>query len=235
MSSPNLLDKFLTDAKASKARSTKQEIMDSESQAERLSAQQWKNPYEVLLLNFDCSEEDIKRHYKLFTMSLHPDKCDHPKAKEAFAVVSQAYKTLMDPDKRRIYQRIMKEAWNKTVFERSQKNKERKAKGLPLLPEDTFYHDYKINCRRLFQEIDDKKAHLFKMDEMSRLKKNQELEIMALKEHYKILTEEEWDKTRSDRVNKWQNFKKKANKIGSKTSDGSIRPVNKEFDKVKRF
>jgi DnaJ family protein C protein 8 len=39
---------------------------------------------------------------------LHPDKCKDPKAKDAWGVIEQAHKTLMDPDKRKVYLRIMR-------------------------------------------------------------------------------------------------------------------------------
>lgn len=50
---------------------------------------------------------------------------------------------------------------------------------------------------------------------------------MALREHYKLMTEEEWDSSREKRIKKWKDFKKRDNKIGSKFSDGSIRKFKK--------
>jgi len=49
---------------------------------------------------------------------LHPDRCKHEKAKDAFHIVESAYKTLMDLEKRKVYQRVMKEAKERTDFER---------------------------------------------------------------------------------------------------------------------
>ena len=141
----------------------------------------------------------------------------------------------MDPEKRVIYQKIMREAWERTSFERNQRNKERSARGLPLLPEDTFEVDFRLNCRRLFDEIEDKKNQLLKMDENAVKRRNQDLELLGLKEHYKVLTEEEWDRTRDTRIKKWKFFQQKGNKVGSRGSDGSIRLPKKRFDEVKRF
>jgi len=150
-------------------------------------------------------------------------------------VISQAYTTLMDAEKRQIYQRIMKEAYDRTVFEREMENKSRAKKGLINLPEDTFESDFKLNCRRVFDEIEDKKNHLLKMDQNSVKRRNQELELLSLKEHYKVLTEEEWEKTRENRIKKWKFFQQKGNKIGTKASDGSIRLPKKRFDQERRF
>lgn len=48
-----------------------------------------------------------------------------------------------------------------------------------------------------------------------------------MREHYKLLTDDEWEKTREKRIKKWKDFKNKDNKIGSKNSDLSIRRFNK--------
>ena len=212
-----------------------EQIADSDYQIERLLSKKWKNPYAVLLLKMSDPIEKISTHYKRFLISLHPDKCTNIKAKDAFSVIQKAYKILQDPNSQRIYKRILKEAYDKTIYEREQANKTRRLKNLPLLPEDTFEFDLKINCRRLFNEIEDKKNQLLKMDEDLRKSRNQKLQVLALKEHYKLLTNEEWDKNRTKRINKWKKFKNRNNKIGSRNSDHSIRSFKKKFDSYKRF
>jgi DnaJ family protein C protein 8 len=129
----------------------------------------------------------------------------------------------------------MKEAHDRTMFERELENKSRAQKGLSRLPEDTFETDFNLNCRRVFDEIEDKKNHLLKMDQNTVKRRNQELELLSLKEHYKVLTEEEWERTRDNRIKKWKFFQQKGNKIGTKGSDGSIRLPKKRFDQEKRF
>ena len=58
------------------------------------------NPYDVLLLDYTASEEDIKKSYRNFSIILHPDKCKDERARDAFTIVEQAHKTLIDMDKR---------------------------------------------------------------------------------------------------------------------------------------
>ena len=132
------IDQFLQSLNKEKKRSVKEEIRDSEKQIDRLFSQVWKNPFDCLMLDRDSTEEEIKKRYKLFSLSLHPDKCSHEKAAEALEIIKQAYETLMNADKRRIYQRIMREAFEKTLFERKLENSKRKKKGQEPLPEDTF-------------------------------------------------------------------------------------------------
>ncbi len=55
--------------------------------------------------------------------------------------MEKAYKLLMDPDKKRLYQRIMREARERVEIERTRENKKRKKEGKAPLPEDTFNID----------------------------------------------------------------------------------------------
>ena len=59
------------------------------------------NFYEVLGVDKDATEAEIKKAYKKKSLKLHPDKNpDDPDAERKFAELSQAYTTLMDPVKR---------------------------------------------------------------------------------------------------------------------------------------
>ncbi|XWS52785.1 hypothetical protein CRYUN_Cryun11dG0102100 [Craigia yunnanensis] len=45
---------------------------------------QVKNHFEFLKVPFDSSPEDVKKQYRKLSLMVHPDKCKHPQAKEAF-------------------------------------------------------------------------------------------------------------------------------------------------------
>src|SRR3954468_11217568 len=63
--------------------------------------------YEVLGLNKDASEEDIKKAYRKLAMKHHPDRNpDNPKAEEDFKEAKEAYEMLSDPEKRAAYDRF---------------------------------------------------------------------------------------------------------------------------------
>ena len=59
--------------------------------------------YEVLGLERDASDEDIKKAYRSLAKAFHPDTSTHPKAKERFLAISAAYDVLSDPDAKRDY------------------------------------------------------------------------------------------------------------------------------------
>ena len=61
---------------------------------------------------------------------MHPDKNTHEKAADAFNLINQAFKMLQDIDKKRLYQRIMREARERVEIDRKKVNKSREDQGI---------------------------------------------------------------------------------------------------------
>ena len=60
--------------------------------------------YEVLGVNRDAQEEEIKKAYRRLAMKWHPDRNpDNPKSEEHFKEAKEAYEILCDPHKRAAY------------------------------------------------------------------------------------------------------------------------------------
>ena len=63
-----------------------------------------KDYYEVLGVNRDASEDDLKKAYRKLAMKWHPDRNpDNPKAEEHFKEAKEAYEVLTDAQKRAAY------------------------------------------------------------------------------------------------------------------------------------
>jgi molecular chaperone DnaJ len=63
-----------------------------------------KNPYEILGVSKDSSEEDIKRAYRKLAMKYHPDKNPgNTKAEEKFRNATEAYDILSNQEKKKSY------------------------------------------------------------------------------------------------------------------------------------
>ena len=63
-----------------------------------------KDYYEVLGVNRDASDDDLKKSYRKLAMKWHPDRNpDNPKAEENFKEAKEAYEILTDAQKRAAY------------------------------------------------------------------------------------------------------------------------------------
>ncbi|KAA3486980.1 calponin-like proteiny domain-containing protein [Gossypium australe] len=56
-------------------------------------------PYDVIGANRNTTADNIKKKYWKLSLMVHPDKCPHPQAHQAFIILNKAFKELQDPDK----------------------------------------------------------------------------------------------------------------------------------------
>ncbi|CAL8462101.1 g1632 [Coccomyxa elongata] len=69
-----------------------------------------KNYYAVLKVKKDTPPNEVRANYIRASRLVHPDKCSHPQAKDASAVVNQAYDTLSNSVKKTLYDRYVDDA-----------------------------------------------------------------------------------------------------------------------------
>lgn len=62
-----------------------------------------KDFYSTLNVSKNSSQDEIKKAYFKLAKQFHPDVNKSPEAKEKFATINEAYETLGDESKRRIY------------------------------------------------------------------------------------------------------------------------------------
>ncbi len=65
-----------------------------------------KNYYEILKVDINASEEQIRKAYRALAREYHPDTSRHPKAAEIFRDIQEAFEVLSNPEQRRVYDRL---------------------------------------------------------------------------------------------------------------------------------
>ncbi|KAB1220665.1 hypothetical protein CJ030_MR3G009385 [Morella rubra] len=71
-------------------------------QVTRIMGVEADSPYDVIGVNLNMSSDNVKKRYWKLSLLVHPDKCPHPQAHQAFIKLNKAFKELQDPDKRKV-------------------------------------------------------------------------------------------------------------------------------------
>ncbi|CAM6101542.1 unnamed protein product [Calypogeia fissa] len=107
----------------------------------RITAADVGDAYDLLGLKQGVSAGDLKKRYWKLSLLVHPDKCQHPLAHQAFMALNKAFKDLQDPLKRSEIDRKADEKLAKEEYEAErraelQAAQWRKLRGEEALPGD---------------------------------------------------------------------------------------------------
>ena len=170
------------------------------------------DPFDILNISYNSTDEQIKRKYRSTAIQIHPDKCHLPQSGEAFNILENAYKYLLNPETKYNFLNILSSAKERVNLTRKEINDERRNKKLPLLPEDTLDDEIREMIRKINKENEDNEKYQKELI-FSRKKRERDLEEQKKEEEIKKENrKKEWEGFRNKRVRNWNRFKDKASK-----------------------
>ncbi|KAI9914985.1 hypothetical protein PsorP6_008607 [Peronosclerospora sorghi] len=182
----------------------------SDGQIERLLQHHYKwinlNPFRVLMLDIDASEEDMKQHYRKISTMVHPDKCRNPRAREAFEELTKAYNLITQEDRRKICIRTIEDATLEAKKERRMKIK----KGVKESELGDLKDAVDKAVLRAFAEIENRRLNIEKR-EINQRRREAAREAKEQANIEKMLKRERsWAEAdrREQRVGSWRSFQK---------------------------
>ena len=186
----------------------KADLGTSASQIERLLAPNFKwrnlNPFFVLDIPHNSTEEDISKRYKALSLLLHPDKCrDLPRAKEAYDEVQKAKTALNDQDKRKYIRQLVEQGRKNGKHKWT---KEGSRGDLPDMQEK--------EVQRIFAEIEFKRQEIEKRERKHEQREREQEEEEQSKEKKTREFDKKWrDEGRvGKRIGNWRQFQNKKSK-----------------------
>ncbi|KDP47085.1 hypothetical protein JCGZ_03893 [Jatropha curcas] len=111
------------------------------------------SPYDIVGVNHKMSAENIKKRYWKLSLLVHPDKCSHPQAHQAFIKLNKAFKELQDPEKRKLLDEKIKLKEEKEAFEVELKAMReaaqwRRSQGISMEGDDELLAEVEVKVAR---------------------------------------------------------------------------------------
>lgn len=205
----------VTSIKSNKMKKLEQKAGTPEEVIERLTTKNIDSCWYILMLSPEATENEVTKQYRKLSILIHPDKCKHEKAADAFQILAKAYADTKDP----AYQDKFKDVYGDAkmaVRKRVEKeNKDREKRGED--PVDTqgnaFDQEVLLECERMTtgtaEEVETRNAVY-----EANMKRMEGGAIEAKKKRREeAIEKKQWDKQRDKRVAGWQTF---MNNIDSK-------------------
>ena len=163
------------------------------------------NAYDVLDLQPGVPDEDIKKTYRKKSLLIHPDKTKNPNATDAFDRLAAAHQLLLDEKRRNTLDEAISDARMLLIRERKLTTDSEEVKD----PDVEFMKAWKEKTKFVLADNEDRRRRQMKaqMQEEGRQQRKEDEEIAERKR--KREHEQDWEKTREQRIGSWRDFQKK--------------------------
>ncbi|CAN0285762.1 unnamed protein product [Lampetra fluviatilis] len=179
------------------------------------------NPYEVLQLDPEASDTDIKKRFRQLSILVHPDKNqdDAERAQKAFEAVDKAYKSLLNEEHKTNALEVITAAREHVEHNIKEKKKQLKKQGKPQIVEE---------------ELDPEAVRggggRGGAGEGGKRQREEEIEQEESEKK-----EKEWQKnfeaSRDGRVDSWRSFQSQGKKKAAKEKRSFLKPPKVKMEK----
>jgi DnaJ family protein C protein 8 len=158
--------------------------------------------YAVLDLQPGVPDSDIKKTYRAKSLLIHPDKTKNPQAPDAFDRLKKAQTELMDEKHRERLDEAIADARMLLIRENKW------TIDSPELKTEQFKKDWRVKTTWVLMDNEHRRRRQLKaqMQEEGREQKKEDEELDARKR--KREHEQDWEKTREQRIGSWRDFQK---------------------------
>ncbi|CAB1441451.1 unnamed protein product [Pleuronectes platessa] len=229
--SDELFQNFYTEVKQIEKRDS---VLTNKQQIERLlrpGASYFNlNPFEVLQIDPEATDDELKKRFRALSILVHPDKNqdDQERAQKSFEAVDKAYKLLLDPEQKKRALDVVHAGKEYVEHMVKEKKKQLKKEGKSQVLEEDDHEMFKQavykQTMKLFAELEIKRKERDAKD-MHERKRAREEEIDAAE---KTKRDREWQKnfeeTRDGRVDSWRTFQAKGKRKEKKNNRSFLKP-----------
>ena len=200
------MDELASGSGLKKSQST--DLGSAESQVERLTNREYFSAYDVLGIPPASDAKTVKGQYRKLSALVHPDKCRHPKAHDAFLVLKKAYDDLQSSEYTDKYTQVIEVARELVLELRKRENKRRLLLGEDILPMEgpEFEQAVREECESLLQKEEEERerAERIRTSNEERLAESRRKANREVKESKK--KRKQWDAKLDSRVAGWREF-----------------------------
>ncbi|KAF8813312.1 DnaJ-domain-containing protein [Phlegmacium glaucopus] len=164
------------------------------------------NPYDILDIQESATGEEIKRKYRQISLFIHPDKCPHERAPEAFDILKKAESELSDKDKREELDAVIHQArllvLKALQLPTSTTESDPKLYGL----DPPFKVRLRAQSKQLLIDEEVRRRKAIKMNLANEGLEARKKDEEVAQRKRKAEDDKTWEETREQRVDSWRNF-----------------------------
>jgi len=192
--------------------------VDRENEVMRILGAFRLNPYEILGLRFDVDPKEVPRTYRKASLAVHPDKCTHAKASDAFEMLGQAHRDLMDEEKKHRLDLVLGMARDQVIKEWKKSAKNDAASQLAAalhgiehvmgtwMDTEEFHEAWKAKGRDVLAKTEWRKRKLTQRLEEETGRAKEEVRKQKQEAAEMKVKQKTWEDAREERVGSWRSF-----------------------------